>query len=159
MAWIVNFAPEGGPVPSRPNMTLLDATRQIAVPGAALYAPCGGKGLCGRCRFSGLWKVLSLLPRIRSSNVLEQESLESRIPLACQTRPQSALRVEVPPESLVGQHILQVEGSRFVSPPIVVTAGRGAEPVISILPARFPRPIGLAVDLGTTKIACFLVDL
>jgi uncharacterized 2Fe-2S/4Fe-4S cluster protein (DUF4445 family) len=40
----------------------------------------------------------------------------------------------------------------------VAAALRSGE-LVAVFPGPAPRPIGLAVDLGTTKLACFLVDL
>lgn len=40
----------------------------------------------------------------------------------------------------------------------VAVAIRGDE-IIAVYPGAIPRPIGLAVDVGTTKLACYLVDL
>ena len=40
----------------------------------------------------------------------------------------------------------------------VSAAMRGNE-IVSVYPSMDIRPVGLAVDIGTTKLACYLVDL
>ncbi|HEX9166332.1 MAG TPA: ASKHA domain-containing protein, partial [Gemmatimonadales bacterium] len=67
--------------------------------------------------------------------------------LACQAHPVSDLRLDLPADSLLGAQRLQVEGLGEMPP---------LDPPV---PATAAAPFGVAVDLGTTKLAIFLVDL
>ena len=74
--------------------------------------------------------------------------------LACHTFPTSDCKVSVPPESMTTPQRLQMEGLEIVVPPEPVRS----DEVVSV--GKWPsRQLGMAVDLGTTKIAGYLLDL
>jgi uncharacterized 2Fe-2S/4Fe-4S cluster protein (DUF4445 family) len=196
--------------------TILEAARAILISDTnTLNAPCGGKGLCGRCKIrvpSGLVSP----PSDAEMRTLSPEDLQAGFRLACQTEVLSSLRVEIPAASLAGRQDLQIEGvevatdvqpavkrynisvrpsslshprsvwaqvldeletqHRIKGASVDLSLLRNAMPVVSseqtttvalcdtkVINAYFsnpaPKPLGLAVDLGTTKIAAFLVDL
>jgi len=212
----VDFQPAGRRVQIEPGQTILAAARKIGLllGEGGLTAPCGGRGLCGRC-----WVRVAagaageLTPAER--RFLSPEQLQQGYRLACQAVIQGPLKVEIPPESMLGVQNLQLEGLEVEVVPAgpvkryslsltkttidnpqplwqqvvgeleatcdlqqatvdfnlaqgtvpladegrAVVAVRGSE-VINIYAGRLaPPPVGLAVDLGTTKIAGFLLNL
>jgi uncharacterized 2Fe-2S/4Fe-4S cluster protein (DUF4445 family) len=215
VSWTIDFEPVGRRVHLDAGKTLLEATEQIVSLGEdALYAPCGGQGLCGRCRIRIVKGPVSP-PTDVEQRSLKEEALKAGVRLACQVRPLGPLHVEIPPESLAGRQKLQVEGTpvavvpapaikrysvelkasslrnplsvwqqteRFLSeryhlhdirpdlelvrrvPALAeqITAMvtlRGSEIINAHVTGQAPKPVGLAVDLGTTKVAGFLVEL
>lgn len=212
----VDFQPAGRRVLIEPNQTILAAARKIGLllGEGGLTAPCGGRGLCGRCRVRVAAGAAGE-PTSAERGFLTPEQLEQGYRLACQAVIQGPLKVEIPPESMLGVQNLQLEGLRVEvvpagpvkryslplakttidnprplwqqvvgeletscglqqvtvdfnltrsTPPLAdegraVVAVRGSE-VINIYAGRpAPPPVGLAVDLGTTKIAGFLLNL
>jgi uncharacterized 2Fe-2S/4Fe-4S cluster protein (DUF4445 family) len=77
--------------------------------------------------------------------VLSEADLVAGFRLACQAEPLSDVKVDIPPESLTSAQRLQVEG---------------LETHITVKPAVLTLDAyGLAVDIGTTKLAAYLVCL
>jgi uncharacterized 2Fe-2S/4Fe-4S cluster protein (DUF4445 family) len=65
--------------------------------------------------------------------------------LACQAEPLSDVKLDIPPESLTAAQRLQLDGE---------------ETLLDLKPAvRSSAAHGLAVDIGTTKLAAYLIDL
>jgi uncharacterized 2Fe-2S/4Fe-4S cluster protein (DUF4445 family) len=78
-------------------------------------------------------------------SALRQADLAAGFRLACQAEPLSDVKLDIPPESLTSAQRLQVEG---------------LETRIPVKPAiHLPGAYGLAVDIGTTKLASYLVRL
>ncbi|MBC7325573.1 MAG: DUF4445 domain-containing protein [Moorella sp. (in: Bacteria)] len=212
----VDFQPVGRRVQVEAGQTILAAAQQLglALGAGGLTAPCGGRGLCGRCRVRVAAGDAGE-PTPAERRFLKPEQLVQGYRLACQAVIRGTLKVEIPPDSMLGVQKLQVEGlevevvpeapvRRYTLPlskttienprplwqqvageleatygldragvdfnlalatePLpgdgsgVVTV-RGRE-VINIYTGRpAPPPVGLAVDLGTTKVAGFLVNL
>lgn len=215
MTVTVEFAPVGRRLEVEPGCTVLQAAREVLpLDTGGVSAPCGGQGLCGRCR------VRLVQGELSPPGELEQELLGSRelaegYRLACQAVILGPVRLEIPPETLAGRQSLQVAGAgaEIVPDPLVrvyhvplratavefpfstwqqveahlrrehgiddisidpdlleqvdmlaepsslAVAVRGRE-IIHAGPARqVSSPLGLAVDLGTTKMAGFLLDL
>lgn len=141
----VAFEPLGRRNPTGPTATLLDAAQQA---GVGLQAICGGAGICGSCRVRLMHGDLSPATSVETK-ALRPEELADGYRLACQASPRSNVRIDVPPDSLTASQRLQVEAQ--------------TEPIGSsgtLVPTADRREgIGLAVDLGTTKVAAYLVDL
>ncbi|WP_109205645.1 ASKHA domain-containing protein [Moorella sp. Hama-1] len=212
---LVDFQPVGRRAEVATGQTILAAAQQLGLSlgSGGLTAPCGGRGLCGRCRVrvaSG--QAGEITPAER--RFLTPAQLEQGYRLACQAVVTAPLKVEIPPESMLGVQKLQVEGLEVEvvpEPPVkrynislnkttienphpiwqqvagelestyglhravvdfglaregeplaaggqgVVTV-RGSE-VINVYAGRPAPPVGLAVDLGTTKVAGFLINL
>ncbi|MDN5344069.1 MAG: hypothetical protein PWQ18_180 [Clostridia bacterium] len=212
----VDFQPVGRRLNITIGQTILAAAQQLglALGSGGLTAPCGGRGLCGRCRVrvaSG--QAGEITPAER--RFLTPAQLEQGYRLACQATVTGPVKVEIPPESMLGVQKLQVEGlevevvpeppvkrynlplskttidnpaplwqqvaggleatyglarpvvdfnlARETEPQAAVGSAtvtvRGTE-VINIYTGRpAPPPVGLAVDLGTTKVAGFLINL
>lgn len=215
-ALTVDFEPAGRGVQAEIGRTILAVAR-----GAGLYfsaggvtAPCGGRGLCGRCRVKVKGGALSP-PAEAEKNTLSPEELAEGYRLACQAALLGSVRVEIPPESIAGAQELQVEGPAVeVAPdppvaryavsleqaavenqrsvwqqvvkkltacnslqnlqvdielirktnPIAATSGgvvtvKEREIINCFFSRPAPPPVGLAVDLGTIKVAGYLVNL
>ncbi|RZN64256.1 MAG: DUF4445 domain-containing protein [Candidatus Methanoliparum thermophilum] len=80
--------------------------------GVEITSICGGKGKCGRC------KIIIREGRVtpitnNEKDMLSTEEIERGIRLACQTKPLSDLKVEIPLESLILSQRLQTEGEEI----------------------------------------------
>ena len=125
--------------PTGTGQTLLDALRKVDP--AALDAPCGGAGTCGKCRV-----------RILSGDAGEVEAEERRlvgsaglsagIRLACHVRPRETLSFEKAGTS----------GAATIHEAFSVMTG-SIDPLLTEADTY-----GLAVDIGTTTVAAYLVD-
>jgi uncharacterized 2Fe-2S/4Fe-4S cluster protein (DUF4445 family) len=203
----VDLQPVGRRVEISMEQTLLDAAQAV---GVELIAVCGGTGTCATCRVRLMSGELTPVTANEEFELSEDE-LKAGYRLACQARPLSSVRLDIPPESLTAAQRTQVEGREVeieldpVVQPIDVqlpapdlfdlrpdvtrlqeaigdaaisieyaaltdlpdrvrqygwrtrVAKRGSR-VIAVLPCA-TRLIGLAVDIGTTKLAAYLVDL
>jgi uncharacterized 2Fe-2S/4Fe-4S cluster protein (DUF4445 family) len=138
-SFIVDLQPIGRRVSTRSGKTLLQAAQSG---GIELQAICGGTGTCGRCQVRLVAGQLSPATAEESQH-FTADSLVAGWRLACQVSVRSDVTVEIPAESLTsGQRVqLESEESRVE----VDGAMAGA--------------FGLAVDLGTTKLAGYLVNL
>lgn len=139
---VLTFEPMGRRVAIRPGTTILEAAQSG---GVELQAICAADGTCGACRVRPTeGRVAPLTEKER--HLLTAEEREAGLRLACQTRVVGSARVEVPPESLTAPQRLQVEDAEESLPPDAVAPGTAGR-------------LGLAIDIGTTKLALFLVDL
>ncbi len=213
------FAVDLEPIGRRANiaaeMTLLDAAQSA---GVELVAVCGGVGACGKCRVRLMTGQLSP-PTAIEKRYITSDDLAFGYRLACQAKPLSDVKVDIPPESLTTLQRLQVEGleSDVALAPLVTCVDveitppslydlradtvrlKDALAALDIEPPRLRLPVlrdlseqlraqewrarlavrdggdcplevvgvlspsrsllGLAVDIGTTKMAAYLVDL
>jgi len=191
-----------------------------------IAALCGGAGVCGKCRVQLISGQLSAAT-VAERSFFSEDELAAGFRLACQARPLSDVKIDIPPESLSTPQRLQVEGQEsavsvdpviekidldlvpptlhdlrsdtvrltdalaelgvsrpFYGQPVLRTLStelrrqgwsarlvlRRQEPmrgvtkvqpwreVVALLPRDEPT-VGLAVDIGTTKMAAYLVDL
>ncbi len=101
-------------------------------------------GKCEECRLRlAAGKLTS--PTLVEQAALSQTDLAAGFRLACQAEPLSDVKLDIPPESLTSAQRLQVEG---------------LETHVTVKPAVLaPDAYGLAVDIGTTKLAAYLVRL
>jgi uncharacterized 2Fe-2S/4Fe-4S cluster protein (DUF4445 family) len=189
------------------EQTILEAAQSA---GVELVAVCGGTGTCATCRVRLMSGELSPITANEEFE-LGAENLKAGYRLACQAKPLSDVRLDIPPESLTTPQRTQIEGREVVIdldpvirpsdvelpapdlydlrsdvtrlqaalnvPALMIeylvlrdlsdrlrqhqwnvrVAQRGSH-VVAVLP-REARLIGLAVDIGTTKLAAYLVDL
>jgi len=137
----IDLEPIGRRIEIEPGVTLLGAS-QFA--GVELVSICGGIGTCEGCRIR-LVKGKLTPPTLEEQAVFSSEDLANGMRLACQAIPLSDCGIDIPPESLTTAQRLQVED------------------VYDASLVNDPRPVamgyGLAVDVGTTKLAVFLVEL
>ncbi|MBE3572767.1 MAG: DUF4445 domain-containing protein [Moorella humiferrea] len=213
---LIDFQPVGRRAQVKRGQTILAAAQQLglALGAGGLTAPCGGRGLCGRCRVRVAAGDAGE-PTAAERRFLKPEQLEQGYRLACQAVVLGPLKVEIPPESMLGVQKLQVEGldvtivpeapvKRYalslsrttidnpqplwqqaaaqlestygVERPVVdyelaaateplatdgtaIVTLRGSEAINLYFGRTAPPPLGLAVDLGTTKVAGFLINL
>ncbi|WP_169719355.1 2Fe-2S iron-sulfur cluster-binding protein [Desulfovirgula thermocuniculi] len=214
----VDFEPIGLRVRTKAGKTVLAVAREagLSLGEKGLVAPCGGQGMCGRCRVKVKSGPVSP-PNERKKDLLGPGELEEGYRLACQVTILGSVKVEIPPESMVGAQRLQVEGLELkvgLEPPVfrceveltptsvanprsvwqqlaaglegllgtggirvdlelvrrkpaLAREGRGTASLREREVVNFffngngspSPPVGLAVDLGTTKVAGFLVNL
>lgn len=184
--------------------------------GVEISSICGGKGYCSRCRI--IIKEGKYTPITDDEkNMLSTEEIERGLRLACQTKPLSDLKIEIPPESLILSQRLQIYGEepevnvesiihkvflKLVPPTLsdprsdltrvidgiynengkriksridfilskniskilregwTVTATLHDDEIIGIESAdKSNTVLGVAFDIGSTKLAAYLVDL
>jgi len=101
----VTFQPDQVSVAVPPETSVLEAA---AMAGLRLHSPCGGQGRCGKCAvriLSGAGEATSL-----ERGIFASEELAEGWRLACVTRVKGNVEVMVPPEALVVEHRIAVEG-------------------------------------------------
>ena len=138
----VTLEPIGSRVEIDPGVSLLSCAQKA---GIDLNAVCAGNGTCGMCKLYVMDGDTSEITEIERSH-LNANELNKGMRLACQASALSDCRVQFPPESLASLQRLQLEG-------------RGHQVQIENEFMSQPGAYGLAVDIGTTKVAAFLVDL
>ncbi len=137
----IDFEPLGRRVQAHRGQTLLEAAQAA---GVGLASVCGGVGTCEECRVRLVSGKLTL-PSLVEEAVLSKADLSAGVRLACQAEPLSDVKLDIPPESLTAEQRLQLDGEEIQLELRPAIRKRGAH--------------GLAVDIGTTKLAAYLVDL
>jgi len=150
----VKFLPSGREVEIRECGTLYDAALLLGIP---LKAECGGQGLCGQC----LVKIEAgdCAPTPHVSITPDQERRGYR--LACGARVTGDCVVFVPEESLLPSADID-----FAAVVLTEDDRKRARALsgITLSPPHEERtsnrrPLGLALDLGTTTVVAELVEL
>ncbi|MFN2275244.1 MAG: ASKHA domain-containing protein [Anaerolineales bacterium] len=207
---MVDFEPIGRRAEILPGRNLLEAARSA---GVDLVSVCGGYGSCDSCRVRLMSGRLNP-PTREEEEIFEPEELAAGYRLACQSVPETDVKLDVPAESLATTQRLQIEGQEVettgtgvidvcdlqLEPPTLkdlrsdTTRLRSALEGIGVDSIRFSLPVlntisdvlrannwsvraalrgdlvvaflseaaqavGLAVDVGTTKVAGYLLDL
>jgi uncharacterized 2Fe-2S/4Fe-4S cluster protein (DUF4445 family) len=137
----IDFEPLGLRGEALSGHTLLEAAQAA---GVGLASVCGGVGTCEECRVRLAAGKLTP-PTLVEEAVLTQADLAEGIRLACQAEPLSNVKLDIPPQSLTTSQRLQLEGQETSLTP---------SPAVTM-----PGAYGLAVDIGTTKLAAYLVRL
>lgn len=133
----VVFMPSGARVSVPPGTSLLDACRRAGYP---LPTPCGGRGLCGKCRVKMLEGDVPADDRQQSC--LTRALLAEGWRAACIASVQSDLVLEQP-DANAGEVILTGYSAR---------EARGVS-------NNDAHAVGLAVDIGTTTVVAALCSL
>lgn len=107
--------------------------------GTALAMPCGGKGMCGKCRVRVVRGRLPVTPE--DKRIFSEAQLAQGWRLACKAVTREAVEIVVPVQEQQGFSALAAEA-----------ADEGA------LSLAADHDHGLAVDIGTTTLAAALVD-
>jgi len=210
LTYTIDFEPIGRRVDIASGGSLLEAAHSA---GVELVSICGGKGSCDGCQVRVMSGKLSS-PTLEEKSFFTPFELEEGYRLACQAKPQTDVKIDVPPESLATTQRLQVEGQGVrvegkgiitpidlvlepasltdlrsdtarlrdalqieghanvsFSPDVLfnlsdflreqnwrVRAALRGDRVVALLPEDI-RMLGLAVDVGTTKVAAYLLDL
>ena len=118
LVYSVDLEPIGRRATVRGDQTLLNAAQTA---GVEIVAVCGGAGSCGKCRVRLVMGELSP-PTAVEKRIFHSGELEAGWRLACQARPLSDVKIDIPPESLSTQQRLQIEGQESEVPldPVVV---------------------------------------
>lgn len=134
----IRIEPSGTRVHAEPGDNLLDVLRAA---GCAPPSPCGGSGTCGKCRVRVLEGDFPP-PDEQEEHLLARGARPGeRISCLLTCEADAIVFVEEPPEPML--------------PAALEPHGRG-----SAVPATPPpTACGIAADVGTTTVACALVDL
>jgi len=159
----VVFQPDGkrGNFPEGTN--LLEAAISL---GVDINSICGGTGACGKCIVKINSDILPS-PSETDKRFIDEEKLSNGFRLACLHKIQNDLVVSVPKESRTGTQRLQTEGletSVQISPIVSKKLGNVVEilydgKVVRRVDSPEARILGFAVDIGSTKLAGYLMDL
>lgn len=126
------------------GVSLFEALRKAGLP---INSDCNGRGTCGQCRIRFLEGATP--STVEDESLLAAWEVKDGWRLACQAFPSSDCRILIPQTSLHPRyrrmHVL-------------------AEAVGERLPARGRRgaytpEYGVAIDVGTTTVVCYLMDL
>ncbi len=207
----INLHPEGKTISVSSGMSFFDALMQA---GISLTSYCGGDRKCGKCRIQVLDGSVSPL-KDQELELLNPEEVSEGFRLACCTRVEADVKINIPRTSLLGSQRLQLDNriKHAAFDPIIKwhdlsfpvsfsgDSGSALKEIISVLEAdsnfrgltgdpavvnemalftsreALPlsvyernnevigfdksgrHPLGIAFDLGTTKIAAYLMDL
>jgi len=160
----VVFQPDGKRGNFSEGTNLLEAARSL---GVDINSICGGAGACGKCIVKiNTGSVPS--PSETDKRFIDEKNLKNGFRLACLHTIQTDLLVLVPKESRTGTQRLQTEGletgvkvAPFVSKRLdgdtveILYDGK----VVRRVDSPEARILGFAVDIGSTKLAGYLMDL
>lgn len=124
-------------VPS--GVTALEALRKA---GLSVYSPCGGNGTCGKCRARISGNVSPM--NEKEATLLSDAEKRRGIRLSCMCRLIGDFSIDVQTEALAVQMEAHCVPYTFL-PMIAADEGK--------------QSLGLAADIGTTTVACYLCDM
>jgi uncharacterized 2Fe-2S/4Fe-4S cluster protein (DUF4445 family) len=160
----VVFQPDGKRGNFPEGTSLLEAARSL---GVDINSICGGTGACGKC----IVKINSGIienPSETDKKFIDRENLKNGFRLACLQKIKTDLVITVPKESRTGTQRLQTEGLETIVEMAPLVSKRVHGDVVEILyEDKVVREVdstdavilGFAVDIGSTKIAGYLMDL
>lgn len=147
---LVTFQPLGRRVTVSAGTTLLEAGRRA---GLLLSAACGGVGICGRCRVSVTHGEMHP-PANEEQEFLAKSFYSPGTRLACEARVASSVTVDITPGTFTTGQRIQTDSNVELQASDCIPDRQ-----FTAFAEAGQRPLGLAVDVGCTKIAAFLVDL
>ncbi len=100
------FEPEGKTVSVLKGTTIIEAAGRI---GIVINSPCGGKGTCGKCKVEITRGAAP--PSPAGDRLLDEEEKARGVRLACQTRIESDMTVNIPLETRFFEHKTLVDGT------------------------------------------------
>ncbi|MCX5994104.1 MAG: 2Fe-2S iron-sulfur cluster-binding protein, partial [Chloroflexi bacterium] len=140
--YIIEFKPSGRTAACCAGTTILDCCRENQI---KIVSTCGGQGKCHSCKVR-IEKGILTAPTGNELKRLSNSELERGWRLSCQAKPAGDLVVYLPAENN-----------------LVSTPAFKEELIVKIIPdaggRRSRQGRGVAIDLGTTKIAGYLVNL
>lgn len=139
--YTIVFQPDGVRADVIAGTTVMDAASNA---GVKIERHCGGVGVCGKCRisaFHGEEFLSSLTPTEKKQ--LNSEEIASGVRLACCTKVEGSGTVHV--IDMVGE-----SGNQILE-------GTSDKIISHWAPDR--EGLGVAVDIGTTTVVCYLLDL
>jgi uncharacterized 2Fe-2S/4Fe-4S cluster protein (DUF4445 family) len=121
------------------NKTILKLLQENAV---YIDAPCNANGTCGKCKVQVTGNVTPISDT--EQKILSQQEQDNHIRLACSTKPLGDCIVTILNQQ---SYAIQEQGLKtdFILSPRAKDESQSA--------------IGLAVDIGTTTVACYFYDL
>jgi uncharacterized 2Fe-2S/4Fe-4S cluster protein (DUF4445 family) len=143
----ITFHPSSRQVYQRPGALLVES---LARADLVVKMPCGGGGVCGKCRVR--FCIAAPEPTPAERDVFSADELAAGWRLACQSRPIEDAVVDVPSCSLLSEQ---------VHPPSLPQADPRAIDRDD-LPVSLPagqRSLAAAFDIGTTTLGGCLIDL
>ncbi len=134
---IVTFEPSGLKIDVGETTTILDAARRL---GLHLPSECGGRGTCGKCLVS---VEPGPLPSEVDRTYIPESDIKKGTRLACQHRTQRDIHVA----------ISQTIGSAKILVDSVLSSAKWD------IDRGLENQKGIAIDLGTTTIVAYLLDM
>lgn len=160
------FQPHGRKARFDHEITALQAARAL---GVDINSICGGAGSCGKCVIKIVQGMENVgYPTLEEMDHLGGDRLGEGYRLACRSQIMGDVVILVPKESRRAAQRLQSEG---LDTPVTLdtdirkqTTGETThilcgDTVIDTRPSRGASIYGFAVDVGTTKLAGYLMDL
>ena len=114
--------------------------------GLTLDAPCGGRGVCGKCKVGVKGNVSAITEKERA--LLTANEIKNGIRLACFCRPQGEFELST------GESFYEIQTNAGISEYEVVPDMRTVDAA-----AKNGRAVGVAVDIGTTTVVSVFYDL
>ncbi|ODS38934.1 hypothetical protein BEH94_06365 [Candidatus Altiarchaeales archaeon WOR_SM1_SCG] len=136
MEYKIKFEPENREVEIRNNETILEAALKN---GIHINAQCQGKGVCGKCKI--ILKEGIVNEKETAKELLTLVEKNNYYHIACLTYPESDLVVEVPKEAQLSDH-------QIISSEVKIEKKD-----------KVKKFAGVAVDIGTTTVSAYLIDL
>ncbi|MCW4050000.1 MAG: ASKHA domain-containing protein [Candidatus Bathyarchaeota archaeon] len=161
----VVFQPDGRRGRFNKDTTILQAAREL---GVDINTICGGAGSCGKCIVKIIQGGEKLSePTYKETQLLGKDDLRNGFRLACLTEIKGDSVVLVPKESRTGTQRLQTEGLdtpvsfephiRKITVGDETTIFHGDRAIDTL--TSDTRILGFSVDIGSTKLAGYLIDL
>jgi uncharacterized 2Fe-2S/4Fe-4S cluster protein (DUF4445 family) len=132
---IVVFEPSGLRVLVDKSWTILAAAREVGLP---IPSECGGKGTCGKCR---VIVQPPGTPNYRDQEHIPKIELELGLRLACERKVSDTIRVILPQRQQDAKILVESRGREWK------------------IDGNLSGQYGIAIDLGTTTIVAYLLDL
>lgn len=132
---VVIFEPSGLRVSVDSGTMVLEAAREV---GLHISSECGGRGTCGKCRVIA---QPASVPSPRDLEHLSSKEIENGIRLACKLELTQKTRILIPGYDIFVKILTKTDSKKWT------------------LDADLQDQFGIAVDLGTTTIVAYLLDL
>ena len=137
------FSEIGIPIILIPSKTALECLRET---GADYATPCGGRGQCGKCKVRASGKGFAPITE-EERRFLTNAEIDAGVRLACYLRGNGPCRIHLPKD--IDDNL----------PAWNAGATSSQDAALPMAPNDAQGGLGVAVDLGTTKVHAELVDL
>ncbi len=161
----IKFIPDGKEIFAEEEESVFSAAMKAGVDTGGV---CGGRGFCGKCKVRIIGKVTPLTPA--EKKFLTEKEVSDGIRLACQVHPLGDIEVISMYNKIVKLAKMGYEPDIPLNPAVSlqILNGKAAveywrdghrETLETIELKDGDKIYGLAVDIGTTKIVIYLMDL
>ncbi len=168
----VTFQPYGRRMVIFEEVSLLEASR---IAGINIRSICGGKGDCGKCKVAVKRGEVDFRYNPEEKLLTNEELSEGHI-LACLAYPKSDCEIFIPPETRIEGQRIQTDAMlpKIKPEPLVRKVLGGDSNGVTLTVKKIAnrtktlaieegdtrdRLFGLAIDIGTTKVVAYLVNL